>query len=133
MQNPNSILNLVLIGFHHRKGSVVELVYPSLSCDSSDPTHLPYPWRHLPALAIADGAHNYTKDCTYFSLPSIEKKGDSVFGIACYRQADSAVSWCHHLETSTSVAWTCTMNVSPVNFILGIISQRRNTLGKAER
>ncbi|VDO99843.1 unnamed protein product [Schistosoma margrebowiei] len=79
-----------MIGFHHRKGSVVELVYPSLSCDSSDHTHLPHPWRHLPALAIADGAHNYTKDCTYFSLPSIEKKGDSVFGIACYRQADSA-------------------------------------------
>lgn len=74
MQNSNSILNLVLIGFHHRKGSVVssllhkqvwfhkvELVYPSLSCDGSDPTHLPHPWRHLPALAIADGAHNYTK------------------------------------------------------------------------
>ncbi|CAH8481942.1 unnamed protein product [Schistosoma guineensis] len=90
MQNPNSILNLVLIGFHHRKGSVVELVYPSLSCDGSDPTHLPHPWRHLPALAIADGAHNYTKDCTYFSLPSIEKKDVAVFGIACYRQADSA-------------------------------------------
>ncbi|RTG83879.1 uncharacterized protein DC041_0013134 [Schistosoma bovis] len=103
MQNSNSILNLVLIGFHHRKGSVVssllhkqvrfhkvELVYPSLSCDGSDPTHLPHPWRHLPALAIADGAHNYTKDCTYFSLPSIEKKDAAVFGIACYRQADSA-------------------------------------------
>ncbi|CAH8436836.1 unnamed protein product [Schistosoma rodhaini] len=90
MQGSNSILNLILIGFHHRKGSVVELVYPSLSYDSSDPTHLPHQWSHLPALAIADGAHNYTKDCTYFSLPSIEKKDDAVFGIACYRQADSA-------------------------------------------
>ncbi|CAI2725470.1 unnamed protein product [Schistosoma spindalis] len=90
MQSSNSILHLVLIGFHHRKGSVVELVYPSLSHDSSDPTHLPHPWRHLPALAIADGAHNYTKDCTYFSLPSMEKEDDTVFGIACYRQADSA-------------------------------------------
>ncbi|CAH8489871.1 unnamed protein product [Schistosoma rodhaini] len=90
MQGSNSILSLILIGFHHRKGSVVELVYPSLSYDSSDPTHLPHQWSHLPALAIADEAHNYTKDCTYFSLPSIEKKDDAVFGIACYRQADSA-------------------------------------------
>ncbi|CAH8465909.1 unnamed protein product [Schistosoma turkestanicum] len=90
MQNSHSILNLILIGFHHRKGSVVELVYPSLTNNGSDPTHLPHQWRHLPALAIADGAHNYTKDCTYFSLPSIEKKDDAVFGVACYRQADSA-------------------------------------------
>ncbi|TNN09311.1 Late secretory pathway protein AVL9 isoform 1, partial [Schistosoma japonicum] len=90
MQNSKSILNLILIGFHHRKGSVVELVYPSLPVDTTDTCQLPHPWRHLPSLAIADGAHNYTKDCTYFSLPSIEKKGDTVFGVACYRQADSA-------------------------------------------
>nr|CAH8826040.1 unnamed protein product [Trichobilharzia regenti] len=91
MQNSNGVLNIILIGFHHRKGSVVELVYPSLYDKEQSEVHqLPRPWRHLPSLAIADGAHNYVRDCTYFTLPSTEKKDDTVFGVACYRQADSA-------------------------------------------
>ncbi|CAH8468393.1 unnamed protein product [Heterobilharzia americana] len=90
MQNSSSVLHLILVGFHHRKGSV-ELIYPPIANETfQEKSQLPHSWRHLPSLAIADGAHNYAKDCTYFTLPSSEKKDETVFGVACYRQANSA-------------------------------------------
>jgi len=42
-------------------------------------------WKHLPTLAMPDGAHNYDRDTVYFHLPSLESPNETVFGVACYQ------------------------------------------------
>ncbi|VDP19407.1 unnamed protein product, partial [Schistosoma margrebowiei] len=42
-------------------------------------------------------------------------------------------NWCHHLETPTSVAWTCSTNVVPENSTSCIICRLWDWLEKAER
>uniref|UniRef100_UPI00358EEB13 late secretory pathway protein AVL9 homolog isoform X1 n=1 Tax=Myxine glutinosa TaxID=7769 RepID=UPI00358EEB13 len=77
------ILHIVLIGFHHKKGSQVEFAYPPLL------PALPPEWQALPHLALPDGAHNYQEDCVYFHLPPRTGHKGTVFGVACYRQIDT--------------------------------------------
>ncbi|CAL1263801.1 unnamed protein product [Larinioides sclopetarius] len=84
------IIHVFVIGFHHKKGCVVEYSYPPLfegeNIKSSD---LPEPWKHLPTLALPDGAHNYEKDTIYFHLPSLDNPHQTVYGISCYRQMNA--------------------------------------------
>uniref|UniRef100_A0AC34RJ36 UDENN domain-containing protein n=2 Tax=Panagrolaimus sp. JU765 TaxID=591449 RepID=A0AC34RJ36_9BILA len=82
------ILNVVVVGFHHKKGSQVEYCYPPLRENVvPDPDKdIPEQWTSLPSLAIPDGAHNVKEDVIYFILPSTEKANHAVFGISCYRQ-----------------------------------------------
>ncbi|GBM20411.1 Late secretory pathway protein AVL9 [Araneus ventricosus] len=84
------IIHVFVIGFHHKKGCVVEFSYPPLfdgeNIKSSD---LPEPWKHLPTLALPDGAHNYEKDTIYFHLPSLDNPHQTVYGISCYRQMNA--------------------------------------------
>lgn len=76
------ILQILLIGFHHQKGSIVEYCFPDDS--------LPQQWRQLPHIALPDGCHNYQEGHVMFSLPSIVSPDDDVvFGVSCYRQIDS--------------------------------------------
>ncbi|CAL8092724.1 unnamed protein product [Calicophoron daubneyi] len=91
------LLHIFAVGFHHRRGATVELVYPPLNgaadadimSDDDEVINLPNKWGNLPSLALPDGAHNYQKDSIYFTLPSLEKEDVAVFGIASYRQVDS--------------------------------------------
>lgn len=83
------ILHVFVIGFHHKKGCVVEFAYPPLSEENVNSTDLPDPWKHLPTLALPDGAHNFEKDTIYFHLPSLENPRQTVFGISCYRQMNA--------------------------------------------
>ena len=59
----NPVLHVLVIGFHHRKGCQVEYSWPPLieenDCRSAN---LPAQWKHLPSLALPDGAHNYDAD-----------------------------------------------------------------------
>ncbi|XP_064647381.1 late secretory pathway protein AVL9 homolog isoform X2 [Lineus longissimus] len=83
----SSILHVCVIGFHHKKGCQLEYSYPPL-CEGKevDSHDLPEEWKHLPSLALPDGAHNYDKDTIYFHLRSKDGSRDTVFGISCYRQ-----------------------------------------------
>ncbi|XP_049867274.1 late secretory pathway protein AVL9 homolog [Pectinophora gossypiella] len=78
------VLNIIVVGFHHKKGCQVEHCYPELvpGC----PTELPAVWRHLPALALPDGSHNYLSDTIYFNLPGLTEPAHTVYGISCFRQ-----------------------------------------------
>lgn len=49
-------------------------------------------WKHLPTLAMPDGAHNFTTDTVYFHLPSLHRSGETVFGVACFQQIDAEVT-----------------------------------------
>ena len=88
------ILHILVVGFHHQKGSTVEFVYPPLRQQEQEPDHviqsltssLPAEWRHLPHLALPDGSHNYEKDSVYFTLPSASSPTGCVHGVACCRQ-----------------------------------------------
>lgn len=92
-----AILHILVVGFHHQKGSTVEFAYPPLERqqrgerESDHVTRsltatLPAEWRHLPHLALPDGSHNYEKDSVYFTLPSCSVPSGWVFGVACCRQ-----------------------------------------------
>ncbi|GFT50539.1 late secretory pathway protein AVL9 homolog [Nephila pilipes] len=84
------IIHVFVIGFHHKKGCVVEYSYPPLfEGENIKGSDLPEPWKQLPTLALPDGAHNYEKDTIYFHLPSLENPHQTVFGISCYRQMNA--------------------------------------------
>ncbi|GFQ99015.1 late secretory pathway protein AVL9 homolog [Trichonephila clavata] len=84
------IIHVFVIGFHHKKGCVVEYSYPPLfEGENVKGSDLPEPWKQLPTLALPDGAHNYEKDTIYFHLPSLDNPHQTVFGISCYRQMNA--------------------------------------------
>lgn len=78
------VLNIIVVGFHHKKGCQVEHCYPELV--TGRPTELPVAWRHLPALALPDGSHNYLSDTIFFNLPGLTEPAHTVYGISCFRQ-----------------------------------------------
>ncbi|OWF40478.1 late secretory pathway protein AVL9 homolog [Mizuhopecten yessoensis] len=84
------VLHVVVIGFHHKKGCQVEFSYPPLIAGNEVDSHeVPEVWKHLPSLAIPDGAHNFTQDTIFFHLPSRDGNCTTVYGVACYRQMDA--------------------------------------------
>ncbi|XP_034840605.1 late secretory pathway protein AVL9 homolog isoform X1 [Maniola hyperantus] len=78
------VLNIIVVGFHHKKGCQVEHCYPELIPGS--PSELPAAWRYLPALALPDGSHNYLSDTIFFSLPGLTEPAHTVYGVSCFRQ-----------------------------------------------
>ena len=91
----HAILHVVVVGFHHQKGSTVEYVYPAIQETSSSPVSsltqcLPLPWRPLPHIALPDGCHNYETGHVAFNLPDPMCPGKCVHGVSCYRQIDSS-------------------------------------------
>ncbi|XP_064613767.1 late secretory pathway protein AVL9 homolog [Liolophura sinensis] len=84
------VLHVVVVGFHHKKGCQVEYSYPPLIPGGAVDSHdTPDEWRHLPSLALPDGAHNYIKDTIYFHLPARDGKQETIYGVSCYRQMDA--------------------------------------------
>jgi hypothetical protein len=83
------VRNVLVVGFHHKKGSMVDYAHPPLG--GADGTDVPEPWRHMPSLAIPDGAHNFEWDIVYFHLPSVDEPGKTLFCISCYRQINAEV------------------------------------------
>ena len=67
------IHSIVLVGFHHTKGSQVEFQYPP---DAAESDLIPY-------LALPDSAHNEDADFAYFL---VEISGQWKYGVSCYRQ-----------------------------------------------
>ena len=89
----SAVLHLLVVGFHHIKGSVIEYAYPELSAGSKEesgvPIEVPKEWTDLVHLCIPDGAHNSEQDAVYFTLPNREHDANStqiLYGVACYRQ-----------------------------------------------
>ena len=63
VDNTNPVLHVLVIGFHHRKGCQVEYSWPPVIPENgSRSSNLPAQWKHLPSLALPDGAHNYDAD-----------------------------------------------------------------------
>ena len=63
VDNANPVLHVLVIGFHHKKGCQVEYSWPPLIPESgSKSSNLPAQWKHLPSLALPDGAHNFNAD-----------------------------------------------------------------------
>ncbi|XP_013793559.1 late secretory pathway protein AVL9 homolog [Limulus polyphemus] len=86
----NPILHVVVVGFHHKKGCQVDYSYPPLiKGQPYDSSELPVCWKHLPSLALPDGAHNCEKETIYFHLPSLDNPRQTVYGISCYRQMNA--------------------------------------------
>ena len=90
-----AILHVLVIGFHHKKGSQVDYCYPPLSrhtcyCpghdyspgDPGSDVHkesvddddqlLPEEWKPLASLSLPDGAHNFSSDSVFFHLPMVK-------------------------------------------------------------
>nr|XP_033494555.1 late secretory pathway protein AVL9 homolog [Epinephelus lanceolatus] len=85
-----SVLHIVVVGFHHKKGCQVEFSYPPLMPDEGhDSNLLPEEWKYLPFLALPDGAHNYQEDTVFFHLPPLNEDMKCVYGVSCYRQIEA--------------------------------------------
>ena len=90
------VLHVLVVGFHHKKGSQVEYCYPPIGAacgkGGDGEVTLPPAWQHLPSIALPDGSHNVAKDTVSFILPDGHDSGASVFGVACYEQIAADVS-----------------------------------------
>lgn len=94
-----NIHHVVLIGFHHKKGCVIEYCYPPLHNNDGedyDPasTFLPAKWHALPSLAMPDGAHNFSEDVVYFHLPPLttdvsSHADETIYCVSYCRQVDA--------------------------------------------
>lgn len=107
-KNDRTIMYIMVVGFHHKKGCQLEYVYPCDSLirkklasadqpNSGDLYELPKKWRHMPSLALPDGSHNYEQDYVYFHLEDTEpdkyskkQPNNTIFGVSCYRQIDAS-------------------------------------------
>ncbi|KAK7109109.1 late secretory pathway protein AVL9 homolog [Littorina saxatilis] len=84
------VLHVIVVGFHHKKGCQVEYSYPPVIAGNPVDSHqLPEEWKHLPSLALPDGAHNFQKDTVFFHLPSRDPSRKTVYCVSCYRQMDA--------------------------------------------
>lgn len=57
----------------------LEFSYPPLES-------LPESWKHLPSLAMPDGAHNFASDVVFFHLPGVGSGSKTVYGVSCFQQ-----------------------------------------------
>ncbi|KAG1453127.1 hypothetical protein G6F56_007649 [Rhizopus delemar] len=97
--NQQQIAAVMVVGFHHAYGPIVEHSIPLLPSQTLEEqkvlgkVELPEKWSFLPFLALPDGAHQKDKDFAYFHLPPIHDwvpAGDTtLFGISCNRQIAS--------------------------------------------
>ena len=87
----DTILHIAVIGFHHKRGTILEYSYPPLcEGESHNSSALPPAWNCLPSLALPDGAHHHDKDSTFFFLPSKDPNNPKcLFAISCYRQIEA--------------------------------------------
>lgn len=82
----NPILHVLVVGFHHKKGCIVDYAYPPLLPDGQGHSpELPSQWKHLPSLALPDGSHNYESDTAYFHLPDLHSKLKAIYKIKTHR------------------------------------------------
>ncbi|KAI8365945.1 transport protein Avl9-domain-containing protein [Radiomyces spectabilis] len=102
------IAAILVVGFHHAYGPIVEFCVPPLpsqhqntamaAAAEADTTkrqgtleklELPEEWSILPFLALPDGAHQKDEDFAYFHLPPVpgwSVAETTLFGISCNRQ-----------------------------------------------
>ncbi|CEP13761.1 hypothetical protein [Parasitella parasitica] len=93
------IAAILVVGFHHAFGPIVEFCIPPLPYQEQGKTQqtlkkleLPEEWSFLPFLALPDGAHQKDEDFAYFHLPPIpgwSVAETTLFGISCNRQIAS--------------------------------------------
>ena len=127
------ILHILVIGFHHQKGSTVEFAYPPLvgsSATQSFTSSLPPVWSRLPHLALPDGCHNYEEDSVFFTLPKPSDPSQCVYGVACSRQVDTRdlprIS--KEITRSTIQKSVCVISLLP---IFGFIEAKLNLVTHA--
>ena len=124
-----TVLHLLVVGFHHSKGSVIEYAYPEFrSGESGNPIEVPKEWNDLVHLCIPDGAHNSDQDTVYFTIPNREHGDTSrkiLYGVACYRQAatDSLNYTPDEVTRSTMLKSVCVICTLP---LFGTIEARLN-------
>ncbi|KAF9288793.1 late secretory pathway protein avl9 [Mortierella alpina] len=87
------ILHIVVVGFHHAHGPIVEYAFPPFPGQHPQTVlsrlEVPEEWSLLPFLALPDGSHQSDEDFTYFHLPPVKNRKDAtktLFGISCNRQ-----------------------------------------------
>ncbi|XP_065323332.1 late secretory pathway protein AVL9 homolog isoform X2 [Gordionus sp. m RMFG-2023] len=73
----NSIIKHIFItNFHHKKGCEIEVIYPELDLTAANNDFL----KNLPSLSLPDGAHNFSQDYVYFTLPRFITKALPFYG-----------------------------------------------------
>ncbi|KAI8054815.1 transport protein Avl9-domain-containing protein [Thamnidium elegans] len=90
----SQIAAILVVGFHHAYGPIVEFCLPPLPDHEGNQTtleklELPEEWSFLPFLALPDGAHQKDEDFAYFHLPPVpgwSVAKTTLFGISCNRQ-----------------------------------------------
>ena len=85
------LLRILVVGFHHKKGSTVEFIHPHPKQRDLDSltVSLPALWKFLPYTALPDGCHNFEEGQVFFSLPDPANAIGSLYGVSYYRQIEA--------------------------------------------
>lgn len=85
------LLRILVVGFHHKKGSTVEFIHPHPKQRGLDnlADSLPTLWKFLPYTALPDGCHNFEEGHVFFSLPDPANTTGSLYGVSFYRQIEA--------------------------------------------
>ena len=74
---------LIVIGFDHKIGSIVEFVYPEPQEALNDEVY-----KSLTFLGLPDGSHSVDSDYSFFITP--DGNGKLFYCVSCYRQIKSS-------------------------------------------
>ncbi|KAJ8686810.1 hypothetical protein QAD02_022604 [Eretmocerus hayati] len=113
-ESGSSILHVIVVGFHHKKGCQVEYSFPPLVPGA--PNECPAGWKYLPTLALPDGSHNYDEDTVYFHLPSLSNPNETVFGVSCFKQipVEKLVNRTSDITRGTVQKSVCVLSTKPL-------------------
>ena len=85
---PGQTVNWVMVvGFHHKIGSQIEYMYPSIESDTAQELS-PRILELIPFLALPDASHIVTSDYSFFILRDEEQRF-LFYGVTCFRQISS--------------------------------------------
>eukprot|EP01117_Protostelium_nocturnum_P010036 TRINITY_DN3578_c0_g1_i1.p1 TRINITY_DN3578_c0_g1~~TRINITY_DN3578_c0_g1_i1.p1 ORF type:complete len:541 (+),score=194.05 TRINITY_DN3578_c0_g1_i1:94-1716(+) len=92
----DAIDHILVIGFHHQIGHVIEFAYPNLPMTQDGKfVAVPPEWNMIPYIALPDGAHLVEEDALYFNVPALRLENqitmseETLYGVACFRQMNA--------------------------------------------
>ncbi|KAI9290882.1 hypothetical protein K502DRAFT_321955 [Neoconidiobolus thromboides FSU 785] len=142
--NQDNFLHILVVGFHHLKGPVIEYAYPSIPgsetktysttpsesiedkrlteeslSDTNNNTYiqLPQNWSFLPFAALPDGSHQSNTGSSFFTLPPLDVQEKA------YQQTLFAISKFQQIETEKIINKTSDMSRSFVQKAIVVITK----------
>lgn len=91
---PGPCTHVLVVGFDHAEGNVLDFVHPVFPGTPASAPRLPTEWRNLAFQALPDGVHKSSTGGVepppfFFALPALSTGGSPLYATACHRQVST--------------------------------------------